>query len=76
MFYIQKNKSIIMLKICKNGHCIENSITSKPNPSFDLCSTNPCLNNGTCVQTIKIYICKCENGFKGFSASTPQQYIE
>ncbi len=65
-----------MLKICKNGHCIENSITSKPNPSFDLCSTNPCLNNGTCVQTIKIYICKCENGFKGFSASTPQQYIE
>lgn len=34
---------------------------------FDECMLAPCLNNGSCINTIGSYSCFCESGFNGSS---------
>ncbi|XP_075056139.1 vitamin K-dependent protein Z isoform X2 [Mixophyes fleayi] len=29
------------------------------------CSSNPCMNNGVCIDTIRSYTCSCSDGYKG-----------
>ena len=32
---------------------------------IDECATNPCLNNGTCVDLFNNYYCNCSAGYNG-----------
>lgn len=32
---------------------------------YDICVTNPCKNNGTCVKRGTDYICECTRGYRG-----------
>ena len=37
---------------------------------IDECHSTPCKNNGTCVDKINSYTCKCKPGFKGTNCET------
>ncbi|XP_045164200.2 brevican core protein-like [Mercenaria mercenaria] len=39
--------------------------SSDLNPELDGCSTDPCKNNGTCVEGADNYTCSCNDGFRG-----------
>ncbi|XP_053377648.1 fibropellin-3-like isoform X2 [Mercenaria mercenaria] len=39
--------------------------SSDLNPELDRCSTDPCKNNGTCVEGADNYTCSCADGFRG-----------
>ena len=34
---------------------------------IDNCKSNPCLNNGTCVEAVNGYVCACPAGYSGAS---------
>ena len=34
-------------------------------PDIDECVTNPCLHNGTCINTVGNYNCSCTAGWEG-----------
>jgi len=36
----------------------------------DECSSEPCLNGGTCIDQINAYACQCEAGFSGAQCQT------
>ncbi|CAF0821908.1 unnamed protein product [Adineta steineri] len=52
--------------------CINGNIGLNCNVTVDLCQiTNPCLNNGTCVNTLSsTYTCTCMQGFTGSHCET------
>lgn len=64
-------------KACQNhGKCFideeDNSAKCKCEPGFegdmcevniDECASNPCLNNGKCVDGVNSYYCVCQNKF-------------
>ena len=37
---------------------------------IDECATNPCLNNGTCVDLLNSYYCNCSAGYNGSHCET------
>ena len=40
------------------------------------CLSNPCLNNGTCVDHIWNYTCQCSTGFTGSNCQIERNYCE
>ena len=51
-----------------NGYrcvCLDDYIGYDCEQSSDECLSNPCLNNGTCLDEIWNYTCQCPPGFTG-----------
>ena len=38
--------------------------------ALDLCVSNPCENDGTCVNGVGAYTCRCATGFTGANCET------
>ena len=39
------------------------------------CSSNPCLNGGSCTDQLNGYICKCRPGYAGAQCQTSKKYF-
>ena len=39
------------------------------------CSSNPCVNGGTCVDQVNAYVCNCTPGYAGVNCQTGKYFI-
>ena len=48
-------------------------------PDLDECESDPCRNNGTCLDKLGKYVCTCDNGFTGknceIGTNSPDSYF-
>ena len=54
--------------MCYMGMCVNTTGLAIRLQKNDVCSPNPCLNNGQCfgVYNSSFYLCNCNSGYKGF----------
>ena len=50
-----------LFKVCQQGNCVNSVVLPKKLP----CSSNPCLNGGTCVPINQLYLCRCAPKYTG-----------
>ena len=59
--------------MCFEGSCLDSELVLGPSQIENLensllqynCTTNPCLNGGTCVPISLYFLCECPNAFTG-----------
>ena len=44
-------------------------------PDINECSSNPCLNGGTCVDQVNGYLCNCQDGYQGVRCQTSRYSV-
>ena len=69
------NHSLVFIHLIPPAPCpwVQQSTLGPPNmtyyhnmvPDIDECQSEPCLNEGTCVDGVNRYICYCQPGFSG-----------
>ena len=43
-------------------------------PDKNECASKPCLNQGTCLDRVNRYICRCKRGYRGLRCKTGKSY--
>lgn len=62
-----RSKNLIYVSAFRELPNVVNSVVSQTCNSIDECISNPCLNNGTCINDNGRYLCLCDFNYAGYN---------